>query len=283
VSGGLTRRMAVASGLLALIVGAAFTLLLVSVADLRTAEQLARHSEEVLAAANQLERLVVDLETGQRGFVATGKAHFLEPWRAARAALPQASARLERLAVVQVQHRRAVWITQAAAAYVREFSVPLVAAARRDPAAAQTEAATEEGKRRVDAMRAEFDRLVATERGLAATRQTRAETAATRATVAAAGGLAGSVLLIVVFAGYLTQAIVRPVLGTAAMAGRLAGGDLDARMPESGVGEIGALERSFNTMAGALGASRDQLRRLADEQAALRRVATLVARGVGPG
>jgi signal transduction histidine kinase len=66
------------------------------------------------------------------------------------------------------------------------------------------------------------------------------------------------------------------------MAGRLAGGELSARMPERGAGEIGVLERSFNTMAGSLQASRAQLGRLADEQAALRRVATLVARGVAP-
>lgn len=49
VTGGLTRRMAVASGLLALIGGAAFAVLLVSVTDLRTSERLARHSEQVLA------------------------------------------------------------------------------------------------------------------------------------------------------------------------------------------------------------------------------------------
>jgi hypothetical protein len=42
--------MAIASGLLALIIGAAFTVLLLSVAELRTSARLARHSEEVLAA-----------------------------------------------------------------------------------------------------------------------------------------------------------------------------------------------------------------------------------------
>src|SRR6266542_3679312 len=70
------------------------------------------------------------------------------------------------------------------------------------------------------------------------------------------------------------------VPGAAAMAGRLAGGDLGARMPQRGAGEIGGLQRSFNTVAGSLQASRAELGRLADEQAALRRVATLVARGV---
>jgi signal transduction histidine kinase len=43
------------------------------------------------------------------------------------------------------------------------------------------------------------------------------------------------------------------------MAGRLAGGDLRARMPETGVGEIGALQRSFNTMAASLEHSRAEL------------------------
>jgi signal transduction histidine kinase len=93
--------------------------------------------------------------------------------------------------------------------------------------------------------------------------------------------LAGSVLFIVGFAGYLKRAIVRPVRHGTAMAGRL-GGDPGARPPERGTGGIGVLQRRFNTIADALKASRGELGRLADEQAALRRVATLVARGVPP-
>jgi signal transduction histidine kinase len=283
VTGGLTRRMVVASGLLALVVGASFAVLLVSVTDLRATGERARHSEQVLAAANQLERLVIDLETGLRGFVIAGQERFLTPWQAAQAVLPQQARRLEELVAGDpAQQARAQRITQAATAYIRDYSVPLVNVMRRDPAAARTVAATQEGKRRMDAMRVEFDQLMATERDLAATRQDRSEAAARQAIVAAAGGLAGSVLLILGFAGYLTRAIVRPVRRAAAMAGRLAGGDLGARMPQTGVAEIGALEGSFNTMAGSLQASRDELSRLLEEQAALRRVATLVARTVPP-
>jgi signal transduction histidine kinase len=98
--------------------------------------------------------------------------------------------------------------------------------------------------------------------------------------LAAAVGLAGSIVLILVFAGYLLRGIVAPIRRAAEMAGRLAGGDLTVRMPESGPVEIGALERAFNSMGRSLERSRDGLRRLADEQAALRRVATLVARRV---
>src|SRR6266498_3653979 len=221
---------------------------------------LARHSQEVLVAANQLERLVIDLETGQRGFVITGQERFLGPWRAAQIAVPGQASTLARLVAGNpVQQRRAQRISRAILSYVRDYSVLLVAAARRDPAAARTVAATQEGKRRVDAIRGEFDRLIGTEQGLAVARQARADGAARRAIGAAAGGLAGSVLLIVGLAGYLTRAIVRPVRGAAAMAGRLAGGDLGARMPERGAGEIGVLQRSFNTMAGSLQASRAEL------------------------
>jgi signal transduction histidine kinase len=259
VSGGLRRRMVVASGLLALVVGAAFAVLLISVADLRSQQRQAARSEQVLVTANRLERLVVDLETGVRGFVITGQASFLQPWQAAQAALPGVSGNLERLTAGGVQQQRAQSLARAAASYVRDYSVPLVAAARRDPAAARSVAATAEGKRRVDAMRAQFNELIATEQRLAAARQERSDRAARRAVAAAAGGLAGSVLLIVGFAGYLQRAIVRPVLAAAAMAGRLAGGDLAARMPETEVGEIGALQRSFNTMATSLEHSRAEL------------------------
>jgi signal transduction histidine kinase len=282
VSGGLTRRMVVASGLLALVVSAAFAVLLVSVQDLRTSQRLALHSEEVLAAANQLERLVIDVETGQRGFVITGQERFLDPWRDAQRALPGASRRLEQLTADDTQHDQAILIGQAAAAYVRDYSVPLVAAARRDPGSAQTVAATEEGRERIDTIRAQFDRLVTTERGLAEAREGRSAAAAGRAVAATVGGLVGSALLILLFAGYLTRAIVQPVRRAAAMAGRLAGGDLGVRMPETGADEIGTLERSFNSMAVSLEESRDELTRLLAEQAALRRVATLVARGEPP-
>ncbi|HEY4411155.1 MAG TPA: histidine kinase, partial [Acidimicrobiia bacterium] len=100
--------------------------------------------------------------------------------------------------------------------------------------------------------------------------------------IAAAGGVGGSIALVALFAAYLTRVIVGPLRRAAAMAGNLAGGDLSVRMPETGPGEVGALERSFNTMASSLEGSQGELRRLFDEQASLRRLATLVARGAAP-
>jgi signal transduction histidine kinase len=137
--------------------------------------------------------------------------------------------------------------------------VPLVNAARRGRAVARSVSEVTEGKRRVDAMRADFDRLLAVERRTAAKWAVRADAAAWRSKLAVAGSLAGSIALIALFAGYLTRAIVRPIRRAARMADRLAGGDLGTRMIESGPDEVGALERSFNVMADSLEQGRDEL------------------------
>src|SRR5687767_7075716 len=104
---GLTRRTIVASGVLALLVGAAFAVLLRAFDVERDAGRQVMHSQQVLSTANAVERLLLDLETGQRGYLITGEERFLEPWFAARRQLPRATADLERLAIVAAQDRRA--------------------------------------------------------------------------------------------------------------------------------------------------------------------------------
>jgi signal transduction histidine kinase len=257
---GLTPRIVVASLVLALLVGGVFAILLVAIEDQRDSARLASHSRAELADADRLEKLVIDLETGQRGFVITGEERFLEPWNSARAAFPRQARMLVRFVDSPEQQRQALRIARAGTSYIRDYSVPLVKAARRDEAAARSIVVTAEGKRRVDALRDEFDRFATVERALLTSRQESADADARRAIVAGAVGLAGSVVLILVFAGYLTRTIGRPVRRAAAMAGRLAAGDLAVRMPETGPGEVGALERAFNAMARSLEASRDALR-----------------------
>jgi signal transduction histidine kinase len=251
--------MIVASGLLALIVGGAFAVMLRAVDRERDSLELSRHSESVLVAARRLEQLVIDLETGERGFLLTDSERFLQPWTAAQAALPNAIRDLEQLARVPNQHERAEAIGTAIRSYLEDYSIPVVEGARRGDPASKSVATADEGRRRVDEVRAQFDDLRAGERELAADRQDRANAATDRAVALALAGLVGSVLLILFVGLYLSRAIVLPVRRAAAMAGRLAGGDLAVRMPETGVGEIGDLERSFNAMASSLEAGRAEL------------------------
>jgi signal transduction histidine kinase len=282
-SGGLTRRMVLASVALALVIGAAFTLLLLAVGDVRSAERSALKSQDVLIAANTLERRLLDLETGQRGFVITRQEQFLQPWQEAQARFPQESQALTALTSGHSHSQeRARGIVQAMRSYIDDYSLPLVNAVRRGDRSASSVPTTAEGKVRVDAIRKEFDLLLTDERRVSVAAAEDSSDAAARAYVGAAVGIGGSVALIAAYAGYVSRAIVRPTRRAAAMAGQLAGGDLTARLPETGVGEIGTLERAFNVMGTSLERSRDELAALAAEQAALRRVATLVARAAAP-
>ncbi|HEX8135248.1 MAG TPA: CHASE3 domain-containing protein, partial [Actinomycetes bacterium] len=196
------------------------------------------------------------LETAQRGFVITRQEPFLQPWRRAQITFREEATTLERLVGNNPQQQERV-------RRIVQAPDPTCRTTRshwwRDPAAARTVAATDEVEERMDAIRAEFDRFLATQHELAAAHERRSDAAAQRAIVAAGIGLGGSILLIVLFAGYLARAFVQPVRRAAAMADRLAAGNLGVRMVERGVGEIGVLERSFNAMAGSLEQSRDEL------------------------
>ncbi len=248
----------------------------------------------MLAAANRVERLLVDIETGTRGYLLTGDDRFLQPADAGEASFAQASSELVDLTKIPEQNAAsgsltAIQVSGTAQAikikgeaYIRDYVRPLVAAAKRgDPAARGVEDA-ELGRVMFDDIRSDFSTLEQTEERVAAERDDRARENANQATIAAIAGLGGTVVLVGFFATYLSRAIVRPVRQASVMAHRLASGDLSTRMPTTGVAEIGVLEKSFNTMASSLQRSQSELANLLEEQAALRRVATLVAEGTPP-
>src|ERR1700694_2164574 len=286
--------MVIASALLALLTCAAFAVLLLAIRDQRSSAQLARHSQEVLAASNRVERLLVDIESRTRGYLLTGEDRFLQPARAGEAGFAQASSELVDLTTVPEQNEApgrltAIHVSGTARAikikgeaYIRDYFRPVVAAAERsDPAARSVENARL-GMVMFDDIRGDFNTLEQTEQRVAAERDDRASENANQATIAAIAGLGGTVVLVGFFATYLSRAIVRPVRRASVMAHRLASGDLSTRMPTTGVAEIGVLEKSFNTMASSLQRSQSGLANLLEEQAALRRVATLIAGGSPP-
>src|SRR5436305_5199773 len=119
--------MIAASALLAAIIGGAFALLFIAIDELRSAEQRTAHAQDVLVAANQLERLVLDLETGQRGFVLTRQERFLEPWKTAQAAFPHEAATLLTLVAGEgTPETEARTIAGQARSYISDYSVPPV-------------------------------------------------------------------------------------------------------------------------------------------------------------
>jgi signal transduction histidine kinase len=250
---GLVARIAFSAIAVGVGLAVVFGVLFLAIAGLRHRSLEARHSQQVIATANQLQTLVIDLETGLRGFVITDDERDLRPWRRAQERYPAAIRKLITLTNDDaLQHGRAVGIKAAIYDYLNTFSRPLVDFMRRNPQAARDIIAAGGGRAQVDGIRARFARFLDTERRLGESRDDRASTTARNALIVGGIGLGAALSLILLGAVYLNRAVARPVRSAAEAAARIAGGDFSGRLPTHGPGEVGRLERTFNTMAASL-------------------------------
>ncbi len=256
----LVSRILAASCLLALLVAAAFGVLILAIGSLRHANERETRSKDVTAASLALENVVISLETALRGYVVSGRPQFLSAWDSARGDLPGASARLQRLVADDpVQAQRVRQILADTRSYITDYALNVIAIAKINPAAARAGDATTEGKREIDAIRGQFDQFLGTESLRASARAESARKESTRAVKLGLGALAASAVLILLFGLYLARWIARPVRRVATGASRVAAGDFSTRLQEEGPGEIGGLTRSFNSMARSLEAGRSEL------------------------
>jgi len=142
------------------LVAAGVAILLSHIVDLRASANATLRTGVSLEATINLEELVVDAETGLRGYVITGQSLFLAPERAAAAQLPGAAAALERATendgAFVLEARSLVASSQS---YMNTYVPQVIREVTHDPGAAQSFATTAEGKSRVDGIRAQTSSL----------------------------------------------------------------------------------------------------------------------------
>lgn len=260
-----------ASAVLAAALVAVFTFLVLAVGNLRESSSKARHAQEVIALANSAETLVIDLETGLRGFLLTHRPALLKPYEDASRVYPDRLDRLEELVADEPPQTRLVdRIRDETNSYVRDYGALLIAFVRRNPQVGPAIIETERGDRKIDRVRQWFDTFIRTEGQLAAERNRSAGANATRATALAATGAGLALVLVLLFAVYIARRIVDPIRQTAQAAGRLTGGDLASRVDVAGQGEVRELGEAFNQMAASLqrtqGNLEEQNRRLRESE-----------------
>lgn len=249
----LLSRVVVGSAALSVIVAGMFVVLLVAMSGLRSSTNAQARSKNVSTATLELERVVNELEVSLRGFVLSGNGPFLAAWQQARLALPPAIATLEqRVAPQPEEKRQALQLDRLTRAYITEYGVPLIAIYRVRPEAARSPDATREGLFRVNAIRGQLERLLASENRLASAREVSATHDATRAVRVGVGALIVTAALLLLFGIFLARSVVRPVRTVAAGASRVAAGDLSTRLPEQGAAELHELTEAFNAMARSL-------------------------------
>jgi two-component system, sensor histidine kinase and response regulator len=245
-------------GLILVVVAGMFATLIVAVRSLDSVLQANRAANQVNQRALQLERNVVDLETGVRGYMLTHDRKFLEPYERGRAVIPAQTREL--LALSRPEQRPLVRrIRDDLADYVRSYTEPIVDGPRQTDRRAILQATTE-GKRRLDALRAEFAQLGRAQQAQITHRRDHSQALRHRMLWLAAGGWVLIAALVLLLALGLHRFILAPIRHVAQGARELAGGDLDARVPADGPGEIGWLGAAFNDMAQALAIRAEDLR-----------------------
>jgi PAS domain S-box-containing protein len=250
------------SASLALLVGAAFVALVLSLGNVRSAQRETRHNEKSLTAIAATEKSILDMETGLRGFLVTGEDRFLEPYRLGRAHFPVEAAELvasERGDPPDL--KLAQRIAAGGSEYLHQYAEPLlVNAGSRLMSRQRLIRATAEGNRRVDVLRRMFTTLVRYDRAASIRANADADQAGTQALVLGIIGLVGVLLLTAAFAFYMARSVTRPIRLVSDAAKRLREGETAAEVPMvSGTKEVTELAQSFNAMAGALETSRRAL------------------------
>ena len=275
--GGLTPRVLLASLVMGAVVLGCFAILVVSYVSLHHEEAQDDQAGDVLAASNLLERSVLNLETGLRGYLLNGRTVFLQPYHSAEAAYPAQIRNLDRLTAGQPSlHGRAVRLGDGVSAYVRGWTDPLIDLSVSNLAAARAREAGGGGKARVNVLRRQFDALNRQQRVLSTQQRRAARSTGQLGFILGLAGLLLAALVIIGLAVWLRRGVVVPVNRLAAAVGRLRRGDLSARVEARGAAEIGELAVGFNAMAEELEAARDEVEQqnaeLQGQQAELQRV-----------
>ena len=150
--------LAVAAGAAAVALGVA--LLLGNIVHLRATANATLGTGTYLAATINVEREVVDAETGLRGYVITGKPVFLTPTQNAQKQLPSAAAALARAAAQEGAYvARARALADAARAYMTNYVPGVIAEVKSDPMASRSVPTTTRGKHQVDGIRLQTQEL----------------------------------------------------------------------------------------------------------------------------
>src|SRR3954447_7179476 len=134
---GLVPRILLAGSIVVALLVVEFVLVLRSLQEVRHLTRAEQRAEQSVIAASRLEKLILDVESGTRGYVITRDRRFLEPSTQAQADLPAATAALRGLAPSGFTNT----VEQKWRSYVTDWSKPVVVLAARSLSQAEIQTA----------------------------------------------------------------------------------------------------------------------------------------------
>ena len=201
------------SAIAAALVAVLFIALLISrsLAARSEAADAVNHTNEVQDHLHRFLSAIKDAETGQRGYLLTGEASYLEPYRLALGVLPLETISLRRLLAENTgQLARLVEIEPLVASKLAELDETIVARNDGNPARALAIVRSDRGKADMDLLRQRIDAILASESAVLHERTEIWESTVTWSSYVMFGGV-GVILLMLLLIGVLASRDFRAV------------------------------------------------------------------------
>ncbi len=220
-----------------------------------------RHTHEVIGRAHLLEKLMIDMETGERGFLITGKENFLEPYDAALLQWDDEVQSLKTLVSDNPpQVRRLINIEDTASRWIEKAAKPEIHT-RRLVNQGQAEKMTdviqlieaETGKRIMDDIRGQLLGFIAVEEKLMQRREVAAKESANVSIVIGTFVLpVFGIVFLMISSVLLMQSVLLPLKRLIAATKLVASGELSVTIQKESNDELGELANTFNDMTVSL-------------------------------
>jgi signal transduction histidine kinase/CHASE3 domain sensor protein len=163
------RRLALSFALPLILMSLLAALLVGQITQLISVLQWVSHTNQVIAQANLTEKLLVDMETGLRGYLVTGNSEFLEPYKQARSSIDSNFDQFSRLISDNASQQQR--LNKVRSLYKQWFPYSQQMIARRaEGGDYQSSAINKQGKQIMDAIRREMASFIQTEESLRNTR-----------------------------------------------------------------------------------------------------------------
>jgi methyl-accepting chemotaxis protein len=224
------------------------------------------HTHEVLNGLDDLLSGMKDAETGQRGYVITGEARYLEPYQGARDIVDQKQKSLRELtADSHIQQQRLTAMEPLINSKFAELQETIDLRRTKGFGPAAQEVLTDKGKNAMDSIRKLVGEMQEEETGLLTRRSAEEKERAHRTEMTIILGSLGAFVLLSLAGIFLTRNIAVPLREVSVAAQKIASGDLSVEVISNGRrDEVGVLAATFTEMTASLGQMAKMAKQISD-------------------
>ena len=230
--------------------------------DMLDNSQWVARSQDVVRSSSALQRNIIDMETGMRGFLLTGNEVFLEPYQVASSQLPAMFKELaEWVQNSPVQKAQLEQIRVTHTRWHQKFAEPLISQKRnstQEPTAGLAtlsntgEDMNKQGKLMMDSMRQMFKDFNAIEYRVREARRHRLNNSIDLTRQVSTTLTIISVLIGLGWAFYITRIISRRIMTMVTLAEKISQGNYKTQIKDTSRDELSFLSTSLNKMAATI-------------------------------